>query len=75
MLQSVTWLLNGTELESLGLDNVNPSFVFGIGSLRFTNLDLEYNHTTIQCRGQLQSGRNITSESVVLLMQGDFLNS
>ena len=70
-LQSVTWLLNGTTLESLGLDDVNTHFHFGIGTLTFTTLHLEYNYTTIQCRGHFESGGNHTSEGVIFLMQGD----
>lgn len=70
---SVSWLLNGSTLESLGLDDVIPQFdtIFnGIGTLTFVNLALEYNYTTIQCTGSLRSGRNFVSEEAILLLQG-----
>ena len=72
-LQNVTWLLNGTVLESLDLIGVTSDFSTigsGIGKLTFTNLLLEYNYTTIKCRGHLESGRNSTSGGVILLLQG-----
>ena len=72
-LLGVTWLLNGTILESLDLVDVSPDFDTigtGIGILTFANLLSEYNYTTIQCRGHQESGRNDTSESVVLRLQG-----
>lgn len=72
-LLSATWLLNGTALESLGLDGVTADFSTigsGIGRLTFTSLSLEYNYTVIQCHGHLDTAENFTSEGVILLLQG-----
>ena len=74
-LASVTWLLNGSSLESLGLDGVSSLFEnigFGISTLTFANLESEYNETTIKCRGTLRSGGGSVSAGVVLLLQGMF---
>ena len=70
-LQNVSWLLNGSTLEDYGLDNVVTEFrpgPRGIGILRFINLSLENNDTSIQCQVTLQSG--VTIQSASLLLQG-----
>ena len=73
-LLNVSWLLNGSTLEDYGLDNVVTEFNPGpisMGILRFVNLSLENNHTTIQCQAKLQSGMTIQSASEsVMLLQG-----
>jgi hypothetical protein len=72
-LRDVSWLLNGSSLEILGLDGVLPHFSTigsGIGFLTFSNLAMEHNFTTIKCIGHLNSGDSHTSEGVVLLLQG-----
>ena len=71
--QSVTWFLNESALETLGSDNVITQFSSigsGAGFMTLINFGLEYNHTAIKCRGSLQSGRILTSEGVLLLVQG-----
>ena len=72
-LQNVSWLLNGSTLENYGLDNVVTEFrpgLIGIGILRFINLSLENNHTTIQCQATLQSGVTHSVSEGLLLLQG-----
>ena len=71
--QSIQWLLNGSELSTLGVNNPFDDFEplgSGIGTLTFIRVSLEYNNTIIQCRGRLASGRNPTSNGVTLLLQG-----
>ena len=72
--ERVSWLLNGSSLESLELDDVDAVFeVLGtniVGCLTFRNLIAEYNETVVQCRGHVQSGRTHISEGVLLLLQG-----
>ena len=73
--RSIQWLLNGSELSTLGVDNPFDNFEAlgsGVGTLTFIRVPLEYNDTTIQCRGQLALGRNPTSNGVTLLLQGYF---
>ena len=75
-LQNVSWLLNGSALESSGLMDIIIEFSSigsGTGALTFTNLVLDYNHTTINCQGSLQSGSTAASaNSAVLLLQGSY---
>ena len=74
-LQNVTWIVNGSTLESLGLDYAIAQPMNGIGTLRFLNLGLEDNHTTVQCGGLLQSGATCLSMEVILLLQGSVKQS
>ena len=72
-LQNVSWLLNESTLEDYGLDNVVTEFrpgLRGMGILRFVNLSLENNHTTIQCQATLQSGVIHSASEGLLLLQG-----
>ena len=76
-LQNVSWLLNGSTLENYGLDNVvtsefkpGPISMGGGGILRFVNLSLENNYTTIQCQATLQSNVTQSASEGVLLLQG-----
>lgn len=74
----IQWLVNGILLENTNLTNVNTTLVFlsncgvRVGILSFTNIPLEYNVTSISCRAELNSGRNITARTVVLLLQGEW---
>ena len=72
-LVNVTWLFNGSSLESLGLDDIITDFSEGIGVLIFTNLVPEYNRTTIRCHGSLLSDRDFLSNPFDLLLQGIML--
>ena len=67
-LQDVSWLINGSTLES---DNITTRFADGIGYLTFPTLSLEYDNIAIQCQAT-QSGI-IISKEVVLLLQGNKL--
>ena len=70
--RSITWLLNGVELDP-ARTNVIPQFESigsGIGTLTFINVPLEYNRTFIECQGFLRSDRVATSDGVFLLLQG-----
>jgi hypothetical protein len=74
-LQSISWFINGSSLEALALRDVSQidDISFGFGTLIFRHLTLEYNHTTVQCRGHQQSGGTHISENVLLLLQGKII--
>ena len=63
----VQWLVNGTLLENIRLENVFQHYnnMSKIADLSF-NLPLEHNDTTVQCI----SSENASSEIVTLLLQG-----
>ena len=67
---NVSWLLNGSSLDSIASDNFVTGFGHGIGFLTFTNLYLEYNNTNILCQAALRSGEIYMSEHTILLLQG-----
>ena len=68
-IESIQWLLNGTLVEDLDLENVEVS---GLGNLRFFMIPGDYNHTSIKCKTNLTSGRAATSRAGILLIQGLF---
>ena len=68
IVTSAQWFLNGTLLEDSDIDNVRTSA--GTIQLRFSPVSLDYNTTRIRCRGTLTSGNIITSDEVMLLIQG-----
>ena len=68
MVTSAQWLLNDTLLEDSDIDNVRT--FAGTLRLRFSPVSLDYNTTRIRCRGTLSSGNSITSDEVMLLIQG-----
>lgn len=73
----LVWLVNGTVLEDTNLTNINATTLTtcGVGYLRFSNIPLEYNMTNVECRADLNSGRNFTSKVTVLLLQGEFISA
>ena len=71
----VQWLVNGSELEGLNLPNVEAMFELhdGIGSgiLRFRNVSVEYNETSITCIATTVAMRRLhATDSSSLLVQG-----
>ena len=67
-IESVQWLVNGTLLQDLELDNV---VVTAAGELRFFMVTVDYNVTSIWCRANLTSGNVSTSgDASLLLVQG-----
>ena len=68
VVTSAQWFLNDTLLDNSDIDNVQT--MSGTIQLRFFLISLEYNSTRIRCRGTLTSGNIITSDEVVLLIQG-----
>jgi hypothetical protein len=69
----VTWLLNGSALVapwSDGIIKFENSGGIQLGYLTITNLRVEYNLTTIQCRVNLSSSGSQASNMVDLLLQG-----
>ncbi len=69
--QQIQWLVNGTRLEDLNQrDGIEDNVTFGIGTLTFRDIPLEYNDTTIQCVVTLTSGEIIRSNNATLLVQG-----
>ena len=65
---SARWVLNDSLLEDSDIDNVQT--FAGTIQLRFTPVSLDYNTTRIRCRGTLLSRNNITSDEVMLVIQG-----
>ena len=68
VITSAQWLLNDTLLEDSDIDNVQT--LGGTIQLRFSPVALNYNTTRIRCSGTLLSGNSITSNEVILLIQG-----
>ena len=68
VVTSAQWLLNDTLLEDSDIDNVQT--LAGTIQLRFSPVSLNYNTTRIRCSGTLLSGNSITSDEVILLIQG-----
>ena len=70
------WLVSGTLLDELELDNVEPETrLIGngilIGRLIFTNISADQNMSIILCRALLMSDASIESDTAsVLLLQG-----
>ena len=71
-LEDIQWTLNGTLLTDLNITGVEmiPGFFGGV--LRFTGLSAEFNQTTIRCIATLQSGGILTSDTTLLLLQGQY---
>ena len=72
-LQNISWMFNGSAVENHWLDSVIIEFKHrarGRGTLTFTNVSLEYNHTIIQCQATLQSNVIQSASVGVLLLQG-----
>ena len=67
------WLMNGSSLEDLNLNNVTARFTESIGGiLTFRNVPMEYNSTRITCVAAITvsfTSRNVTRDSL-LLVQG-----
>ena len=68
VVTSAQWFLNNTLLEDSDIDSVQT--LAGTIQLRFSPVSLDYNTTRIRCRGALSSGNIITSDEVMLLIQG-----
>lgn len=67
---SVDWTINNMPINSFPLhDHVNTNFNGIVGSLRFHEVPLEYNSTSIQCRINYTSGP-IVQRNFVLHLQG-----
>lgn len=69
---SFRWYLNGTQFDNLNLTkfNVKSQFEFGIGSLRFTDIPIEFNGTRVQCEIMQTSSQSLISGIVSLSLQG-----
>lgn len=76
-LVSVQWLVNGTRIENLVLNqtgtNVETRFSdhLEVGRLTFTNLQANLNNSRIQCQSTYHSGTTETSSgTTMILLQG-----
>ena len=69
-IASLQWLINGILLEDLNLNNVNSTFTGGVGTLIFSNIQLDQNSTFVLCSVHFVSGRVENSSDSVLLLQG-----
>ena len=67
---SIQWLLNGVFLEELNLNNVNSTFVGGVGTLIFLTVRLNQNSTSVSCSVNFTSGHVENSSDSLLLVQG-----
>ena len=71
---SIRWIINGTYLDYLELQKLNPEDIHselsgeGLKILRFNNLPLKYNSTTLSCVGQGHYGRVAVSDQATLLV-------
>ena len=66
----VEWLVNGTLLENLNLNNVTTEFAEGIGgALLLTNLPVDYNMTRITCK--VDESSSVSNTTSLLLLQGN----
>lgn len=75
-IRQVQWLLNGTLLQHLHLENVEAEFSTigsGVGTLQFTDIPLAYNMTTIRCHAEFSSGHWFVSNDATLLLIQDLL--
>ena len=65
----VEWLVNGTLLENLNLNNVTTEYAEGIGgALSITNLLVDYNMTRITCK--VDESSSVFNATSLLLLQG-----
>ena len=70
-IASVQWTLNGTLQTDLNITGVETDVdAFG-WVLKFTNLPAELNQTRIGCIATLQSGDIVTTETTLLILQGE----
>lgn len=69
-VNSVEWLINGTAVPRD--ENIVLYFnkIDGIGTLKFTNLALEYNNSRVKCQASFGSEGVVTSSATLLLLQG-----
>ena len=70
---SIQWYIDGVVIgnssDVLILEDIEMMF----GTLRFSNLSLDYNATSLQCRAQLGSGcGELISNNVTLDIQGSY---
>ena len=72
-IASIQWLINGVFLEDLNLNNVNSTFVSGVGgfgTLIFSRVQLDQNSTSLTCSVNFTSTRVENSNNSLLLIQG-----
>ncbi len=73
-ITAIQWLINGSFIEDLSTINAMKEFselANGIGVLTFSNVTLDFNMTTIQCRAEFHPNDSMTSSKVtILLFQG-----
>ena len=70
ILMNVQWTLNGTLLTDLNITEVETSFDPIGGVLQFRRLPAEFNQTRIGCIATLQLGDILTSDTTLLILQG-----
>ena len=74
-ITNVQWLVNGTELEQLDLPNIVPEFDNagrGFGTLTISTIPEFYNRTQFQCKTTTTSDVHISSDTILLLIQGNY---
>jgi hypothetical protein len=73
----IEWQINGTSLNNLQLSNVVQGFepISGVGTLRFSNVPVEYNNTVVQCTVNTSSQGQMASGNSMLLIQGNTLQN
>ena len=72
----IDWVVNGSFLDTLDIPNVVTVFSasMGFGELRFSNLTLELDMTTIRCRARFEQRFSMMSTESLLLVQGIILD-
>jgi len=68
----IEWMLNGTSLREMRVDNPRASMQETFGILTFSGFSARYNQTAVKCTVIIASSKEmITSEEAILRVQGN----
>ncbi len=77
MSVAIAWLFNGTDISRSNIPSVTTYIVPGVGEsvgvLTFSNINLLYNGTSVQCQALLSGERGDVSNEFILLVQGSIV--
>ncbi len=78
MSVAIAWLFNGTDISRRNIPSVTTYIVPGVGEsvgvLTFSNINLLYNGTSVQCQALLSGERGDVSNEFILLVQGSIIS-
>ncbi len=72
-IKSIEWIINGSQLEDLNLQNVEAQFTStggGLGLLKITAVPIQFNTTEIQCRASFNGGQFTSNMASILIIPG-----